>query len=172
MTDRTRVLAVGGVLIGLVIIGLVVGFVLLGDDSKTPNADNSSPSPTRTDLRAQVEQAYLHTWDVWADALKRLDASRLPEVLTGNALAKITAQVEQQRNNNQPVRISVEHNYRITLVSEASASVDDNYINHNVRLDPNTMEPTENDPNQRVRLTFTMTLVGGKWKVSEIIGFE
>jgi hypothetical protein len=34
------------------------------------------------------------------------------------------------------------------------------------------MEPIEEDPNERVRLTFVMTLVGGTWKISEIVGFE
>ena len=123
-------------------------------------------------IRAQVEQAYLHAWDVWADALLRLDTSRLPDVLTGNALDKITAQVDTQRDKNQPVRISVEHDYTITLSSDSKATVDDNYVNHNVRLDPKTMEPIEDDPNDRVRLTFAMTRVGGTWKISEIIGFE
>lgn len=172
MADRARVLAVGGTLLGFIVIGLVVGFVLLGDDNATPNANDSSPSPTPTDVRAQVEQAYLNAWDVWADALLRLDTSRLPDVLTGNALETIATQVERQRDRNQPVRVSVEHDYKITLASETRASVDDNYVNHNVRLDPETMEPIEEDPNERVRLTFTMTPVGGTWKISEIIGFE
>ena len=172
MADRARVLAVGGTLLGLIIIGLVVGFILLGDDNTTPNAGNSSPSPTSTDVRTQVEQAYLNAWDVWAYALLRLDTSRLPDVLTGNALDTINTQVERQRGRNQPVRVSAEHDYMITLASDTRASVDDNYVNHNVRLDPETMEPIEEDPNERVRLTFIMTLVGGTWKISEIVGFE
>lgn len=170
MAERSRVLAVGGILLGVIVLGLVIGFVLLGGDDK-PGA-NSTPSPTPTDQRAQVEQAYLHAWDVWADALLRLDSSRLPEVLTGNALEKITTQVEQQKRKNEPVRVRVEHNYKITLADVSHASVDDNYINHNVRLDSQTMEPKEKDPNQRVRLTFTMELVGGVWKISEIVGFK
>lgn len=171
MTQRARVLAVGGALLGLITIGLVVGFVLVGGDNPTPNA-STSPSPTPTDERAQIEQGYLHGWDVWADALKRLDDSRLPEVLTGDALTKITAQVKRQRDKNQPVQIRVEHNYRITVASETTASVDDNFVNHNVRLDPKTMEPIEKDPNKRVRNTFTMRLVGGTWKISDIIEFR
>jgi hypothetical protein len=34
------------------------------------------------------------------------------------------------------------------------------------------MEPLEKDPNSRARLTFTMELVGGTWKIGEIIGFK
>jgi len=172
MADRARVLAVGGTLLGLIIIGLVVGFILLGDDNTTPNAGNSSPSPTPTDVRAQVEQAYLRYWDVYADALLRLDPSGLDQVLTGDALENHLMQVNEHKANNEPVRISVEHDYLITIADETSASVDDNYVNHSVRLDPETMEPTEEDPNRRIRRTYTMKKVDGTWKVTLVVGFR
>ena len=170
MAERRRVLAVGGGLLGLVVVGLVVGLLLL-NRHETPPPAHVSPSPSATDVRAQVEQAYLHYWEAYADALLRLDPSRLGEVLAGDALEHQRQQVEEQRANNQPVRIRVEHDYVITLVDQATASVEDNYVSHSVRLDPQTMQPIEEDPNRQVRRSYTMKKVGGVWKATLVIGF-
>jgi hypothetical protein len=171
VTERTRVLKVGGVLLALLVAGLVVGFLTLGGKGSSPPSPTGN-SVTPTDVRAQVEQAYLRAWDVWADALLRLDPSRLPQVLTGKALELVTAQVNEQRRMNQPVRVRAEHNYRIVLVNATTASVDDHYINHNVRLDPKTLKPIEADPNEPIHRTFTMKLVDGTWKIAEIIEYK
>ena len=171
MTQRTRVLAVGGTFLGLIVIGLVVGFFLVGGDKATPNA-STSPSPTPTDVRGQIEQVYLHYWDVYTDAMLHLDTSHLNEVLADKALQNHIEQVTAQRNKSQPVRIRVEHDYRITLVDQVTASVEDNYINHSVRLDPKTLEPTEQDPNQHVRRSYTLKKVNGVWKVTLVVGFR
>ena len=182
MTERTRVLKVGGGLLILLIAGLIVGFLTLGGEGTRPSSlpsPNVSPrtsppgdSTTSRDRRLQIEQDYLRAWDVWAGALLRLDASNLPDVLTGSALKLITAQVNEQRSKNEPVRIRVEHNYRIVLIDKRTASVDDRYINHNVRLDPETLKPIEDDPNARAHTSFTLKLEDGTWKIAEIIQYE
>jgi len=175
MSSRGRTLAVGGVLLAVVAAGLLAGFLALGNDDgssgSTGTTPPNSPSATPTDARAQVEQAYLDAWDVWADALLQLDASRLPEAFTGRALQLITGQVEEQSQKNEPVQIRAEHNYRITILDAQTASVDDRYINHNVRLDPDTLEPIEEDPNRREHRSFTLKLVGGTWKIARIIEY-
>ena len=80
MSPRSRTLTVGGVLLAVLVAGLLVGFLALGDDDQssgtttTPSVTTSAPP---SDPRAQVEQAYLHAWDVWADALTSLDTVRL-----------------------------------------------------------------------------------------------
>jgi len=87
MTTRGRTLAVGGALLAIVAGGLLAGFLAFGDDGQSSGATETTPptSPigTPTDPRAQVEQAYLDAWDVWADALLQLDVSQLPETFTG-----------------------------------------------------------------------------------------
>lgn len=175
MWDRARVLKVGVALLALLAGGLLVGFLVLRGNNDSPPPTTSTtvtPTPTSTDVRVQVEQAYLHAWDVWAEALLELDPSGLPEVLAGRALEVINSQVEEQARKNQPVRVRVEHNYRIAIINDTTASIDDRYINHNVRLDPDTLEPIEKDPNRRERTSFTMKLVDGAWKISEIIEYE
>jgi len=176
MTTRGRTLAVGGVLLAVVKGGLLVGFLALGDDGQSSSATETTPptapSETPTDPRAQVEQAYLDAWDVWADALLQLDESRLPETFTGRALELISSQVEEQSQANEPVQILAEHNYTITILDEQTASVDDRYINHNVRLDPDTLEPIEEDPSRPEHRSFTLKLVEGTWKIARIIEYD
>ncbi len=170
MSERARTLKVGGILLALAVAGLVLGFSCT---SRNGSPDSSgSPSPSSTDPKAQVEQAYLNHWDVYAEALRNLDTSKLSEVLTASALTTVTSQVEEQRRMNQPVLIRVEHNYTITLTSDSTASVDDNYINHSVRLDPKTGQPIEKDPNQRIHKSYTLKRVNGIWKVSDIIAYK
>jgi hypothetical protein len=174
VSERARVLKVGAALLVLLAAGLVIGFLVLGRTNNSPPSASTTgtPMPTSTDVRVQVGQAYLHAWDVWAGALLELDPSRLPEVLTGEALELVQGQVEAQAEKNQPVRVRVEHDYRILIVDGSTASVDDRYVNHNVRLDPQTLEPIEEDPNERLRRSFTLRLVDGTWKIAEIIGYE
>jgi hypothetical protein len=155
------------------LLGLLVVPVMLGAScTKRDASPTISPSPSPTDPKVQVEQSYLKHWDVYAAALRNMDTSHLSEVLTGAALTTVTKQVEEQRRMNQPVLIRVEHNYSITLTGASMASVDDNYINHSVRLDPNTGQPIEKDPNQRVHKSYTLKKVNDTWKVSDIIAFK
>ena len=176
MSPGSRTLTVGGVLLAVLVAGLLVGFLVLGNDDQSSGTTTTSPpvttSSTPADLRAQVEQAYLHAWDVWADALLHLDPSGLSESFTGKALKTLTAQVQEQQRKNQPVRIRAEHNYTITLIDPHTASVEDRYINHNVRLDPDTLEPVEPDQETHVRTSFTLKLVGTTWKIAEIIEYQ
>lgn len=182
MSERTRTLRIGGLILALLVAGLVAGFLVLQGDADTPSSPTETPATAATptapatetpaDPRAQVEQAYLHAWDLWGEALMTLDPSGLPEALTGKALGLVREQVEAQRDENQPVRVRVEHNYRIVLIDATTASVDDRYVNHNVRLDPKTLEPIEKDPNEPVRRSFTMRLVDGVWKLAEILEYE
>lgn len=176
MTTRGRTLAVGGVLLAVVAGGLLVGFLAIGDDGQSSGATETtppvSPSETPTDPRAQVEQAYLEHWDVYAEALLTLDGSSLPNVLAGAALREVEKQVEDLSAANQPARVRIEHRYRITIIDADTATVEDRYINHTVRLDPETMEPIEDDPNQRVHKSYTLKKVGDEWKVTDIVLYQ
>jgi hypothetical protein len=174
MSPRSRTLTVGAVLLAVLVTVLLVGFLALGNDGQSSGTTTPpvTTGATPSDPRAQVEQAYLHAWDVWADALTSLDPSRLTESFTGKALNVLTAQVQEQKRKNQPVRIRAEHNYTITLIDPQTASVEDRYINHNVRLDPDTLEPIEPDQETHVRTSFTLKLAGSTWKIAEIIEYQ
>lgn len=168
MTRRAWIVVGGLAAVVAIVVVLGVLFARTGRNS-TPDG---SPTPTSTTLEAQVEQAYLAYWDARAEALLKLDPTPLERVTTGEALQASRELVEEQRKSNQPVRVRVEHNYRIVIRSETEAVVEDALISHSVRLDPKTMEPIEPDPNQTIRNTYTLRKVEGEWKVAEIIGIE
>lgn len=167
-----RTLFAGLSVLAVLAILLVGGYFLLADrdDGNLAN-DNATPSPV--DPRVEIEQAYLHFWDVYARASLELQPDLLDEVAMGGALEVLKAQIEEQRKKNQPVRVRVEHNYQIIFPIEGQgddvASVDDRYVNHSVRLDPETMEPIEPDPNTPTHDTYTLRKVDGTWKIAEII---
>jgi hypothetical protein len=68
--------------------------------------------------------------------------------------------------------VRIEHRYRITIIDATTATVEDRYINHTVRLDPETMEPIEDDPNQRVHKSYTLKKVDDVWKVTDIVLYQ
>jgi hypothetical protein len=165
----------GGVIV-VVLAAIFAGWYFVLSDRDARLDDLNSPSPTPVDALAQIERDYLRHWEVWARANLELKPELLEEVATGAALDALTQQVQAQKEMNQPVRIRVEHNYRIVYPVPAAdpdtATVEDSYINHSVRLDPETMEPIEEDPNEQVRVSFTLKKVDGRWKVAEIIEFR
>ncbi len=146
--------------------------------STPPNATVSAapstttaPSTTSTTRSAKAEllAAYNRSWEVYADALRQLDASNLATTFAGNALKAAQDEVATQKARNQPVQISVDHRPRVLRITASEGLIEDNYRNHSVVLDPFTGAPAEPDPNEIVYQRQTLKRVGGTWKVVEII---
>ncbi len=180
MTARNRKLIVGGIL-GASILGLmVIGMIFLNDRSDTTEVSQAQtlphPSPSvntsSEDPTAEVERAYLRFWEAWTRANLDLDPSLMAEVTTGPLQQLFVEQIEELKAKDEPARISVEHNYEIVLLGPDIASVEDRYVNHSVRLDPDTLQPTEPDPNAPVRKSHTLRKVDDQWKVAEIIEYR
>lgn len=170
MNPNRRALVIGGIIAALLVAGLVVGIVVLRGPNDTVGPNDESPTPT--DVHAEVEQAYLKFWNVWAEVNESLDPSRLSEVMTGEALELAQGLIEEQRAKNEPLRVQVEHNYRIVITDEATASVDDTFLDRTTRLDPETREPTGAPANQTIRNSYTMKEESGIWKVAAIIQYR
>jgi outer membrane murein-binding lipoprotein Lpp len=130
-----------------------------------------APSTTSTTLSAKAEllAAYNRSWDIYADALRRLDPARLRTAFGGSALKTVQAEVATQKARKQPVRIEVEHNPKVLLVTATDAVVADEGINHSVVLDPSTGQPVEQDPDEPFRERRSLKFLGGAWKVVEVI---
>jgi len=125
--------------------------------------------PTTLTAKAELLAAYDRSWQVYADALRRLDPSRLASAFTGSALRAAQQEVATQKANNQPVRIDVEHRPTVLLVTATDGVVADEGVNHSVVLDPATGKPTEPDPNERFSERRSFKFLDGSWKVVEII---
>jgi uncharacterized lipoprotein YajG len=78
-----------------------------GDAESTPPSTTVSAAPSTTAARsttsttlsakAELLAAYDRSWDVYADALRRLDPSQLPTVFAGNALKLAQQEVAEHK---------------------------------------------------------------------------
>ena len=168
----------------LTAVAITLATVLLvagcGDDAESTPAPTSSraapsataaPSTTPTSLSAKAEllAAYMNSWEVYADALRRLDPSRLPTAFDGAALRAVRSEVAAQKAQGQPVMIDVEHDPKVLLLTATSGVVADEGVNHSVVLDPTTGKPAEPDPNEPFRERRSFKFVDRGWKVVEVI---
>jgi hypothetical protein len=156
----------------------VVAVVGCGADSPPSPATTTATAASATtavapsttvSAKAELLAAYNRSWQVYADALLRLDPSRLGSAFAGSALRAAQQEVATQKANNQPVRIEVEHHPRVLLVTATDGVVADEGVNHSVVLDPATGKPTEPDPNERFRERRSFKFLDDSWKVVEII---
>ena len=129
----------------------------------------AAPSSTTLSAKAELLAAYDRSWDVYADALRRLDPSQLPTVFAGNALKLAQQEVAEHKANGQPSRVRVTHRARVLLVTATDGVVQDHYTNHSVLVDPATGKPTEPDPNEVVYQRQSLRRTNGVWKVVEVI---
>ncbi len=128
--------------------------------------------PTTLSPRAELLAAYRRSWQVYGDALRRLDPSRLSSAFADPELHAIQTQVAQQKAKRQPVRVVVDLHPRVLLVNTTDGVVDDTYINHMVVLDPATGKPAEPDPNKPVHVHYSFKRRNGTWKVVQIIEYR
>ena len=165
---------------------IVVAACLTGcqsdDTPETPSATvATAPATTATTATTatsvaptpeeEVEAAYLKSWEIYADALLRLDGSRFPEVYVDDALVMRNEELAELVLANMPARMVVDHDYVIVVTSEGEqAVVTDSYLNHSVLLDGNTGQPMEADPNNRLSRKYDMRKEGSVWYVERVTG--
>ena len=151
-----------------------------GDRTAAPPSTTAAGGPTTSAVLPTTPQttrspsatllgAFTRSWQVYADALRRLDASKLSTAFAGNALRAVQSEVGEQKAKHQPVRISVQHHPKVLLVNAPDGVVADQGVNHSVVLDPATGKPAEPDPNERFSEHRSFKRIDGTWKVVEII---
>lgn len=133
-------------------------------DARKPDRPAKTTTTTLT-LEQEVEAAYLRWWEVTDRAYLELDTSGLEEVSARDDLALRIREIEERKREGRPMLSKVEHDYRVSILGPAKASVTDTFRNHSVRLDPMTRQPVEADPNEVISVTFTMERLEGAWKV-------
>jgi hypothetical protein len=142
-----------------------------GSSPASPSASVTEPptSTTTTSVEAEVEAAYLRSWEVYAKAMLELDESRLGEVFARRALDLRRTEVADLRRKGTPARMQVEHRIAAVSVRDDAAYVTDNYVNHSVVLDPISKEPAEPDPNSSESRTYTLERIDGAWRVTFVL---
>jgi len=132
-------------------------------------ATTVAPTPTPTpSLEEEVLSAYARYWDVYADALLRLDGSRLSEVMTGPRLQRAIDEIEDLRSQGRAVRVLVQNAPLVAATGADEAAIVDEYVNSSYLIDASTQEPIgdRGEPNT-LRDTFTLVLEEDGWKVRD-----
>ena len=111
----------------LVLVVALAGAGCSGDDdadaSDSPAATVGTAPTTSTTLsvEAEVEAAYLRSWDVYTEAVRTFDTSKLADVYVGDALTSRLAEINRLREANTPVRMDVDHDITITIADDDPA---------------------------------------------------
>ncbi|MBE7518359.1 MAG: hypothetical protein HS107_03850 [Thermoflexaceae bacterium] len=157
-----------------------------GDDADpTPGATatpaNSSQTPTvvaqptaTPEPEAEVLAAYERYWEVYAEALRNRDDSRLDEVMTGPRLERGVAEIAGLIADDRAVEQVVHLNPVVVEIVGDRAVVFDEYENYSYYVDPATHQPLRPTPStpQVLRDTVTMHRIDGVWKVFDGIRQE
>ncbi len=117
-------------------------------------------------LEREIEDAYLHYWDVRAQAYLNLDTSHLGEIMAGAELVRAENQIRQLKAQDRAGKVDVGHHFALVKVLPAEAEVYDDYLNRSVFLNPVTKQeiPTEEPPSVE-KVSFVMKKSDGIWKV-------
>jgi len=173
-------------------LGLTAALVLTAacgdDDGSSESTTTDRPTSTETtvpdrpasttttafdpaSVEGEVEAAYLASWDVYADAVYdlELDQQALAEVFAGEHLQTKTDEITERIEDGRAALVRVEHDYEIQMVDETTAVLVDEFVNHQVLIDPETKEPIEEDPNERGADAVSLKQSGGVWRVTRVV---
>ncbi|MCC6176164.1 MAG: hypothetical protein IT305_12735 [Chloroflexi bacterium] len=141
----------------------------------TPSTTPTVPQPTATpDPEAEVLAGYERYWEVYAEALRNRDDSRLDEVMTGPRLERGVAEIAGLVADDRAVEQVVHLNPIVVEIVGERAVIFDEYENYSYYLDPATHRPLRPTPStpQVLRDTVTMHRIDGVWKVFDGIRQE
>jgi hypothetical protein len=141
------------------------------DRSSTTSTTEASTTPTShapDTVEGQVEQAYLHSWEVLLEALSTTDDSHLASIYSGEALQVKRDEVATLVADGNAVEGSVEHHYSVSELEGGAYGVVDQFQNHLVLVDASTRRPLEADPDKPQRQTFVLNQEGGRWVVTGV----
>jgi len=147
--------------------GPTVAVTVSGASKQAADATmTTAGTPNSSALDEPIRQAYLHYWDVYAEAMSTLDTSHLSEVAAGDRLQEAIAEVTDLKAQGRAAKIEVEHHLLIFNVTESTASVHDEYINNSYAIDPTSKSPL-GTPGVGERLvdTYSLQKIDGSWKV-------
>jgi hypothetical protein len=121
-------------------------------------------------LAEGVSLAYEHYWQVRAEALLNLDASRLHEVMDGTHLKTVEDLINDLNSEGRAIETNVAHNYTVLEASNDSAKIVDVYISNSVYVDIHDHTQISEPTGDRVTELYDLTRLDGTWKVVSLAG--
>ncbi|HMS71559.1 MAG TPA: hypothetical protein PKB03_00860 [Baekduia sp.] len=148
------------------------------DPTPTTIATGADPSPTATiaaqptstpDPDAEVLAAYAKYWEVYIEALRNRDDSRLDEVMTGPRLERGLQEIADLHAQGRAVQLVVENSPVLLEIRGDLALISDEYENNSYYIDPVTKQPVGATPvgSETLKDVITLQRVDGVWKVRD-----
>ena len=130
--------------------------------TEAPGGPRVATSP----LEQEIEAAYLHYWDVLAQAYLDTDTSHLGEVMSDPELSRQDKEIQDLKSQGRAAKLVAEHRIAFAKVSPESAVIYDEYLNRSVFVDPTTKQerPTSAPP-ETEKISFEMRKIDGTWRV-------
>lgn len=152
-----------------------------GDEAGPTPAATATPgnaSPTRTvvagptatpDPEAEVLAAYAEYWEIYIEALRNRDDSRLGEVMTGPRLQRGLQEIADLHAQGRAVQLVVDNSPIVLEIRGDLALISDEYENNSYYIDPVTKEPVGATPvgSETLKDLITLERVDGVWKVRD-----
>lgn len=147
------------------------GLVGLSPAPTAPAGLSSLLPPATATAMAPIADEVLRAWSdylrVYQEAMRKLDTSHLTEVMAGNALQRITGEVNRLAAQHSPVVI-IETNHHVAIVklSNTSATLADEFLDGSEYVDAKSGQPIKRTtPPDQVLMTYQFEKTGTTWKV-------
>lgn len=139
----------------------------VADSSPTPTV---APQPSATpNPEAEVLAAYAYYWEIYIEALRNRDDSRLDEVMTGPRLERGLQEIADLHARGRAVQLVVENSPVLLEIRGDLALISDEYENNSYYIDPVTKQPVGATPvgSETLKDLITLQRVDGVWRVRD-----
>lgn len=135
-----------------------------------PSATPTPPHPTATpNPEAEVLAAYAKYWEVYIEALRNRDDSRLYEVMTGPRLERGLQEIADLHAQGRAVQLVLDNSPVVLEIRGDLALISDEYENNSYYIHPVTKQPVGATPvgSETLKDLITLQRVDGVWKVRD-----
>jgi hypothetical protein len=136
-----------------------------------PAGLSSLLAPATATAMAPIANEVLRAWSdylrVYQEAMRNLDPTHLTDVMAGDALQRITDEVNQLASQNRPVMIiETDHHVAIVQLSNSAATLADEFLDGSEYVDAKSGQPIKRTtPPDQVLMTYQFRKIGTTWKV-------
>jgi len=133
------------------------------------------PTPSPEDVRA-VSDAYLEFWSAYSNAFLTLDSTPLDQVAAADELATLQQNIESDRAQGRAEKVDIRHQFRVLLVINGQAAVQDDMHDSTFYVDTATQQPLPGQsppvsPDQapEFKVILKLEFIDDTWKVVQVM---